>query len=192
MDLGSLLGNVATGGILGAVGGIAQAGLQMWQAKQAADHEKEMKSLDQAHEKDRWAHDLETAKFESEAKTKLAEIDATTQTFVADANLMAGSFTTLDKRTFSTDASAEKFPTLFALVDFTRGIIRPWITLYMDFILTLLCAWVTYETIKHFPGVLTDGTLKDVFKALVEAIIFMSTTATMWWFAARGMKVSIK
>jgi hypothetical protein len=192
MDLGSLIGNVASGGILGAVGGIAQGALQMWQAKQAADHEREMRVIDHAHEASRWSHDLEIAKFESEAKTKLAEIDSETKKSLADTQALADSFTA-DKRTFATDEVVGKFPTLFALVDFVRGIIRPWITLYLDFVLTILCGWVTYEVIHYFPQVLTQGnTMADVFKSLVEAIIFMSTTSTMWWFAARGIKVSLK
>ena len=191
MDLGAILGNVASGGILGAIGGIGQAALQMWQAKQAAEHEREMKILDNGHEKDRWAHDLDVAKFESEAKTKLAEIDSTTQIAVADANALVASMEA-DKRTYTTDAVVEKFPTLFALVDFVRGIIRPWITLYLDLVLTALCIWVTYEMIHYFPELLKGDTLADVFKSLVEAVIFMSTTSTMWWFAARGIKVSLK
>lgn len=192
MDIGSLLGNVATGGVLGALGGIGQAALSMWQAKQAAEHEREMKVLGDAHEVARWAHDLETAKFESEAKTKLAEIDSATQTSLADARSLQASLEA-DKRTFATDEVVGKFPRLFAFVDFVRGLIRPWITLYLDFVLTVLCVWVTYEVLKHFPEVLTKGdTLADVFKSLVEAVIFMATTATMWWFAARGIKVNLK
>lgn len=190
MDLGSLLGNVATGGLLGAVGGIAQAGLQMWQDKQKADHETELKKLDQVHDIARWAHDLELAKFESQAKTVLAEIDQSTKEFLADRTAMQASFDA-DKRAYATDAVTEKFPTLFAIVDFVRGIIRPWITLYLDFVLTVLCIWVTYEMLHYYPKD-AAASFPEVFKSLIEAIIFMSTTSTMWWFAARGAMRSAK
>lgn len=191
MDLGSLIGNVASGGILGAVGGIAQAGLQMWQAKQAADHALEMKKLDQGQEKDRWAHDLEMAKFESQSKQVLAEIDMSKTVRVEDLKALSASFEA-DKRSYATDGTAEKFPTLFAIVDFVRGVIRPWITIYLDMVLTVLCIWVTYEVMHFYPEVMKSGSLETIFKSLVEAIIFMSTTSTMWWFAARGIKVSLK
>lgn len=190
MDLGALLGNVATGGLLGAVGGIAQAGLSMWQEKQKADHETELRKLDQAHDAARWDHDLELAKFESQAKTTLAELDASTKEFLADRTAMQASFDA-DKRAYASDTVAEKYPTLFAIVDFVRGIIRPWITLYLDFVLTVLCIWVTYEMLHYYPKE-ASASFPEIFKSLIEAVIFMSTTSTMWWFAARGTMRTMK
>lgn len=191
MDIASIfgaLGNAATGGVLGAVGGIAQAGLNLWQYKQQAAHEVDMKKIDNQHEEARWGHDLELAKYESQSKQVLAEIDAGARKDVADAGALSASFES-DKRSYSTEAGASQFPRLFAFVDFIRGITRPFITVYLDMLFTALAVWVTWELVKSYPSFWKDGkVLVETFQSLIDAVIFMSTTATMWWFAARGIE----
>lgn len=190
MDIASIfgaLGNAATGGVLGAIGGIAQAGLNLIQYRQQAAHELEMKKLDNVHESERWDHDLKLATYEADSKLKLAEVSAATEQFAADSAALAASFAN-DKRAYATDSAAERYPLLFAMVDFVRGMTRPAITVYLNALFAILATWITYELMTRFPTFWGDGkSLTSIFESLIDALIFMSTTATMWWFAARGM-----
>lgn len=146
------------GGIVGLVGGIAEKvtayktkKLELELEKQKFANEIALKKVDAEIMKEEWA-----------ARTKVADIEATAKVEAEDAKAFAESFK-LEPKTFG-----------IRWLDAFRGSIRPFLTLY-------LCAVTTLMYVR------TDGATIDA-QSVVDTILFLTVTACSWWFGSRGVK----
>lgn len=168
----------ASGGIFGILGALFKHGLEVYQ-----ETKKEQQSLLLLKENN--AHELlmadkQAALMQLEAKNaiKLADINVTGEIEKASYGALEASYEA-DKATYST---APTSPWLIA-VDVVRGMIRPSLTLYFAIFLTVL----TVMVFMNLPSSVyeNEAFLKSTFYRLVDALIFLGTSAVGWYFAAR-------
>lgn len=157
-----MISDLVFGGITGLVGGIAQKWadyktkkLEIELAKQKAEHEIAMRKVD-----------AEIMSQEFAGRVKVADIEADGKAFAASFN---------EPTLYSEKVNPnEKQGWLLVVVDFLRGIVRPFLTLY-------LCGITTVMYLR------TDGGRIDP-QSVVDTVLFLTTTATCWWFGSRGKK----
>jgi hypothetical protein len=97
-----------------------------------------------------------------------------------------------DKATYLTDAQAgAPWPVkvLLGLVDFVRGLMRPGLTAYSAWLLTMAAWWLQELNAKaSAAGVgaaLTQAQLHELTVQVLGTIIYMATTTSVWWFGVR-------
>lgn len=73
---------------------------------------------------------------------------------------------------------------LLLLVDFTRGMIRPGMTIYTMYLLTCLLLWVQllFNTSKL---VLDSDQVLNLVAQVVDTITYLSVSLATWWFGLR-------
>jgi hypothetical protein len=183
--IANLLESSLSGGLIGGIGGFIQSGINAYtQTKQLAI-QKEMQLQQFAHEAKKWDNDLEITRLEIANKLELAELDAEKERQVVDLKALTESFNA-DKPTFTPEAGREKYAGWFVIVDFWRGIMRPAITAYYSTIFGIFAAWLTWTLFTGHKNLITADWVISQFKSLVDALIFITTTVTLWWFAARA------
>lgn len=170
----------ASGGIFGIVGALAKHGLEIWQAKKKA--EADLALIQEQNRHEALMADKRTAEIELEAKNAvaLAEITRAKETDVAAYAALAASYDT-DKATYS---DSPQSPWMVG-VDVARGLIRPLLTLVFSVGLMVMLA-VIYKNVPE--SVSADPKfLEATFYRLIDALIFLATSAVGWWFAQRGV-----
>ena len=155
-----ILTDLMFGGLTGLVGGIAQKvadyktkklELEMLQKKTEA--EIQLRRVDAEIMAQEWA-----------ARTKVAEIETASADFKASFNepvLYSEKVTPTVRQGW-----------LLVLVDFLRGFVRPFLTLYL----------VVVTTVMYLR---TDGGAINA-QSVVDTILYLSVTACTWWFGSRG------
>jgi len=189
--LASLFDAAAGGGILGAAGGLVNRWMDFKTEKFKAEQAVKLKDKEQAHEKDRWAHDKAMTELEIQHKTVIAEMDKEKETQLADLNALLKSFE-YDKPTYTAPGAAEKFGGWFVFVDVWRGIIRPAATTYFSFVYTGFAAYLTYQLFTRYPQLVTGKWVEDNFGDVTRALTFLTITSVTWWFAARSSSMPRK
>lgn len=183
MDIGTLLagiGSAASGGLLGVFG----TGIKMWadhkaeQAKQA--FELQMRKLDQ--EEMTLEHSLRMKEVEAQAKRDIAvaqqsrmatEAQASADIEQAEIQLRQSSYS-MDKASYGG-----------GVVDAIRGLMRPTLTLYF----AILMAVIAYQLMQINNGQWLDQSeAQSMLKDVINACIFLTTTAVTWWFGSRPIK----
>ena len=70
-------------------------------------------------------------------------------------------------------------------VDNIRGLMRPILTIYFALLMSVL----TYQLIKLNGGAFMNASeAQSMLKEIVNAIIFLTTTAVTWWYGSRPVK----
>ncbi|PIP98536.1 MAG: hypothetical protein COW76_20455 [Shewanella sp. CG18_big_fil_WC_8_21_14_2_50_42_11] len=183
MDIGTILagiGSAASGGLLGVFG----TGIKMWadhkaeQAKQA--FELQMRKLDQ--EEMTLEHSLRMKEVEAETKRDIAvasqnrlatEAQAAADVEQGEMALVKSSYR-MDKATYGG-----------GFVDAIRGLMRPTLTLYF----AILMAVISYQLMQINNGQWLDASeAQTMLRDVVNACIFLATTAVTWWFGSRPVK----
>ena len=180
----SLFGSLASGGVLGLVGGLIQKFMDANARKEEIKRELEVMRLQHDHDMESKKADREYMQEEAKNAVVLAGLQTQKELDISDRAAMAASYEN-DKRSYAGDtASNSKW---FILVDVVRGLTRPVLTVSLDVALVALATFVCWMIWKRMPEVAQDpALLVATFNELIKALVFMSTTATMWWFAARG------
>lgn len=167
--------NAVSGGLTGLLGTVF-SGLIMW--KENADkrkHELEMRRVD-----------IEERKTEAEITLKQTNAETEAARFVGELNAFQAS-QRADKATYSIKDPSN--PWLIA-VDVVRGLIRPVLTIGLVIITTI----ITFDAIEAMGGY--DQFLEvqgaQIVIDLVLALVYMTTTAVLWWFGTRALDKSIK
>jgi len=170
----------ATGGILGVVGALFKQGLEAYQERKKA--EASLLLLQEQNKHELLMADKQAALIELEAKNAvtLAELNAQKETDVASYAALNASYES-DKATYS---DAKTSPWMIA-VDAVRGFIRPFLTLIFSLTLIVL----TVVLIVNVPDALSGNPeyLKETLYRLLDAVIFIGTSAILWWFAMRPL-----
>jgi hypothetical protein len=155
-----MISDLVFGGITGLVGGIAQK----WADYKTKKLELEMQQKKHENEIAMRKVDAEIMQQEWAARTKVAEVEADSKAFEASHN---------EPELYSEKvAPTVKQGWLLVFVDFLRGIVRPFLTLY-------LCAVTTVMYMR------TDGGSINP-QSVVDTVLFLTTTAVCWWYGSRG------
>lgn len=170
----------ASGGIFGIFGALGKHALEIWQAKQKAAADLQLLIEQNKHEALMADKRAEEIKLEAEHAVALAEINRQKETDIASYSALTASYES-DRATYS-DAKAS--PWMIA-VDFVRGMIRPILTAVFSIALIVGAAWL-YKNVPDSVSASPDF-LKSTFYRMVDALIFLSTSAVGWWFAQRGV-----
>lgn len=171
LEILSILGSATGGGILGIAGNFLKSRSEL-----------KTKEVDHKHELATRLHDIQEMELEAtlrrdqielenEGKLALANVEAQRSQDIAASELMAASFSA-DKATYGG-----------GIVDTLRGLIRPLITVYLMVVFTLLCFKITNMVIDL--EIMNDQELIELYKELINSIIFLTTTAVCWWFGSR-------
>lgn len=155
-----ILTDLMFGGLTGLVGGIAQKvadyktkklELEMMQKKTEA--EIALRRVDAEIMAQEWA-----------ARTKVAEIETASEDFKASFN---------EPTLYSEKVAPSKNQGwLLVLVDFLRGFVRPFLTLYLVVVVTVMYLRTEGGTINA--------------QSVVDTILYLAVTACTWWFGSRG------
>jgi len=157
-----MISDIIFGGLTGLIGGIAQKvadyktkKLELELLQKKTDAEIQLRKVDAEIMAQEWA-----------ARTKVAEIETASEDFKASFN---------EPELYSEHVKPTKQQGwLLIFVDFLRGIVRPFLTLY-------LCAVTTVMYLR------TDGGTINP-QSVVDTVLFLTTTAVCWWFGSRGAK----
>ncbi len=170
-----LVTNAVSGGLTGLLGTVF-SGLMMW--KENADKrafEIEMRKMDISERKAEAEITLKQIEAESEAARVQGELTA----FTASLNS--------DRASYS--VGTDKHLAL-VIVDVVRGLIRPVLTVALVWVMTV----VTFDVIEASGGyedfISREGS--QVGSELIGALIYMTTTAVLWWYGARSVSKSLK
>jgi gas vesicle protein len=160
-----LLGG-ATGGIVGVVGGLFRAWLDVRATRDRQEHEYKLRQLDASLEAAQQRHEIQMAA----AGRQRAQTEAMIARDVGELN----AFTT------SLRESEQRYG---GWVDQWRGAMRPGITTYVLLALTLWTAlfWSEFGGLQAF----TPDEGRSMLRQLINAWVFLSTGAVGWWFAIR-------
>ena len=172
LEILSMLGSATGGGLLGVAGNFLKSRSEL-----------KAKELDHKHELATRIHDIEEMQLEAvlrkeqislenEGALALANVEAQRSQDVAASGLMVASFTA-DKATYGG-----------GIVDTIRGLIRPLITVYLLVAFTVLCFKITTMVVGL--DAMNSDELIELYKELIHSVIFLTTTATCWWFGSRA------
>lgn len=178
MDLLSIVTNVLSGGVTG----LAGAALQRY-----ADYKN--KQLDLALDKQRGDQELEKRKLDNEimkseyaGKLQVAQTEGVTAQEVAATQAFGASLFHEPDR-YSSGSVTKNQMWWLVFLDFVRGITRPLLTVY-------LCALTTYIWWQVRQLIATedlDGeSVLDIWKLVVNTILYLTTTCILWWFGVRN------
>lgn len=161
-----IFSSAGMGGIIGLAGGIASKWLEYKTIGQKLAFEKQMalirtKELEMEMKQALALADkqMEIAQVEGEIQKDVAEMAAFTESQKAGQKVYGG------------------------WVDQVRGLMRPVITVYLLAISSFLTVliWGTLGGLEAFP----PEKLQDLFVYLVNASVFLTVTAVLWWFGSR-------
>lgn len=168
----------ASGGIFGIFGALFKHGLEVWQETKREQQSLLLLKENNLHELAMADKQAEMIVLESKNALKLADVTVTGEIESSAYEALQASYEA-DKATYS---SAPTSPWLIA-VDVVRGMIRPSLTLYFAIFLTVLTIMV-YNNLPE--AVYADQSfLASTFYRLIDALIFLGTSAVGWYFAAR-------
>ncbi len=163
MDILSLGGSGLLGGLFGAVA----SGLGRIVGIYEMREKRQDRTLEMAHEKDQWAHELDLQSLQIKARTEETESEfklAQTQ----------GSWTGLASSVTADGA----LPASYRWVDAVRALTRP--------ILTVLI-WAVF-TVLFFASLtarLPAATGASLTVSFIDSVTFAASTALAWWFGDR-------
>ena len=167
----SLAGSAAGGGILGVAGNWLKSRGERKLIKMQNEHAVSMRKLDQG-------------EMRLEAELALQQIEATNKGKLALANVEAQrafdvAATELQKQSYNADKATYGG----GWVDKIRGLMRPTITVFLLIVTTYIA--VTLTGILGGLDSLPSDELFNLYITIINAIVFLTTTAVTWWFGTR-------
>ena len=148
--------SILTGGATGLLGTALSAGIGYFERRQRYQQEMELRRLD-----------LEITRAESESAERIAAIEAESNDNAAAMKALEASHRSATVRWSRGDSA------WFVFVDVVRGLIRPVLTLGF-----LGLAAAIYFRLPVDPSV-------DVGARLIDTVLYLATTTTLWWFGTR-------
>lgn len=191
MEIGQLisgLGSIATGGITGLVGAVVSNVVEVWKQKQQLDilkenhaHEQAMKDKDAAIMAQEWTQRTKIAQTEGDAAKDVAASGAFAKSFDTEPKSYAAGI----KAPENGFAQATGWIIMVAL-DAIRGVIRPGLTLYLAWIATEMYNEQRALIAIHSAGKVDPIALALVHGRIVDTLLYLFTTCTLWWFGSRN------
>lgn len=167
MEWFDLIGNAATGGVLGVVGSIIGGVTKYFQRKQ----EMEEAGRERAHELAMIEMQMKQGQSETENELKIIEAQVAGQ-------MKAGSY----------DLGI-KHQGVSGWVNNIRSLFRPFLTLTLWVLSMAALLLVTWPLYSDGAGVviLTAAETVDLIRYVVQSIVFSASAATLWWFGDRAL-----
>lgn len=169
--LTDIFSTVATGGITGVIGSVF-TGIMAYKEKGAQRaHEKQMRDLDIQERK-------------AEAEISLKQVEAETEGQIAMGELQAfNTSLSSDQARYATGANEHW---AFVIVDVIRGLMRPALTVGLSY---ALCQ-VIFDVIEALGGweVVVAAQGMSIVNDLIQSLIYVTTTAIVWWFGSRAVQ----
>lgn len=180
MDIVSLITSAFGGGLTGLIGGAVQKvfeyktkKLEIEAAKEKYTHEVALRKVDAEIMKEEWA-----------ARTKVADIEATAKIEVADSAAFAESLKTENKNYLDyLDKLNDKQDWFFVILEFIRGSIRPFLTVYLCGVTTLI--YLKAARLLS-ADVILPGMAYDLLTQIINTVLYVTTTCVLWWFGTRN------
>jgi hypothetical protein len=181
MDIFSGIASVLSGGVTGLIGTVAQKVFEF-----------KTKQLEIELQKEKFANDVEMKKAEAAimaqewaARTQVAKIETEGASDVADSKAFAVSLASEPQR-YATGTLSEKQNWFMVVLDFMKGIIRPFLTLYLCAITTVL--YISAR--KLVPDMVSVDDALAMVSKITDTLLYLFVTCTCWWFGSRGTKKS--
>lgn len=187
--LGMLVSGVLSGGATGLIG----VGIQRWFDYKNRQQDIEIVKLN-------LANTVELSKLESDRARIQADISLTESNnnlemslALADsealqASIAADSTQYLDKAAQRKRGWVANLVTLMmATVDFTRGMLRPGMTIYLCILVTAMFTWAQELAAAHGVNI-TASQVSDLINQIIATVLYVFTTITLWWFGSRPAK----
>lgn len=146
--------------------------------------------LDIALEQQKFSHELALRKVDAEimaqewaARTQVASVEAEGRSDVADSQAFAASFT--EPMRYAEGIKATRAQGwLLVLLDFFRGIVRPGLTIYLCVLTTLI--YLHCRELLAVPDLLAPTEAIDLLRLVINTVLYLTTTAVLWWFGTRN------
>lgn len=168
----------ASGGIFGILGALAKHGLEIWQAKSKASADLLLLQEHNRHELQMADKRAEEIRLEAEHAVKLGEIARQKETDVAAYSALESSYEQ-DRATYTSGSRSR----LLVYVDVVRGLVRPVLTALFSLALIYATFWLLRTVPVNMAG--EAAYLEGTLYRMVDALLFLATSAVGWWFAAR-------
>ena len=150
------LGAILSGGATGLLGTAISAGIGWIERRQRHQQELELRRID-----------LEMTKAEAASAERVAAIEAESAQSTAELRAIEQSHRQAGGRWSSGDSA------WLVAVDVVRGLIRPLLTL----------AFLALAAVIYFR--LPTPEVPDVAARMVDTVLYLATTTTLWWFGTR-------
>lgn len=176
---GTAISSIFAGGATGLLGAALQRlfdwlkvkqDLQLFQAK--ASHELAMRQQDALLMEKEWTGRLRVAEAETAGKVG-----------VADAQAFEASLLREPERYSYAPTLTPWQQWVMVLLDFARGIIRPFLTAYLCVFVTYI--WFQVRALLSMEDLDADSVIQ-IWKTVVATILYVWTTVTLWWFGTRS------
>ena len=167
--------DIFSSGGLGAITGLVGG----WLAKKEA---RKMRELEFEIEKENRKYDLAELKLEHTQQLTIQQLDIELAELEGDMEIAS-----TEADAFLQSIKEQGKSTGNAIFDGFKSMVRPFITFWLLFELSMLSSELAELTggLKNLPIV----DLSTMYLSVVNAIIFLATTATGWWFASRKGQV---
>lgn len=176
MDILGAVTSILGGGITGLAGTVIQS-VYTYKSKQ----------LDIDLEKTKAANELEQRKLDGQlmaqewaARTQVATITAQSETDKADAAALAASYATEPQQYSEKSLLTHSQEWVMVMLDALKAVIRPSMTIYLC-VLTSLIYFQTRALVSA-----GQGDSFALLERLVNTILYLFTTVTLWWFGSRN------
>lgn len=191
--LGTLISSVLSGGATGLLGIFIQ---RFFDAKSKAqdiqviklnhDNALALRRIDIEVSKMEWEGRLQVADREAQAEELRALAEERSRLVEAEERSYAASLDA-DRATYLTADAQKKNKwavILMGIVDFSRGMVRPCLTLYLVALAHVMFNWA--RNIAATKGVeLTAVEVKEIIMTIITTLLYLATVAVVWWFGTR-------
>lgn len=126
------------------------------------------------------------AQKQAEAHVQSAELDVQARADEAAARSYVASLEADRARYLDADAqrSSRLARWAMALVDFTRGMVRPVLTAYLVVVAHLMFYWAQ-QLAAQYGKQLSADQVHNLILQIVGTLLYLATTAVVWWFGSR-------
>jgi hypothetical protein len=80
---------------------------------------------------------------------------------------------------------------LFGFVEWLRGFMRPFLTIYLTFLTTAITYLSWHILQKNTTGVLTVAAATALWETVTSTVIYLTVSCVTWWFGDRAMAKAI-
>lgn len=191
--IGTLLTSILSGGATGLLGIL----IQRWFDYKNRSQDLELVRLNHAQARELAQIEADTARRAAEAQehiaqsqaaaeVRAAELDAQARADEAAARSLIASYE--HDRALYLDAQAQRSSRVarwaMTLVDTVRGLVRPVLTAYLVVVATVMFLWARDLAERHGAS-LTPTQVHELITQIVATLLYLATTAVVWWFGTR-------
>lgn len=192
--IGTLLSSIVSGGATGLLGVLLQRFFDM----KAKQNDLEILRVNNAHAlamaqmaieqtKAEWASRENIASTEASARMEAARIDAMARADEVEGSLQEASYKN-DRATFLSGAVLKSKSRVvlwsMAVVDATRGLVRPVLTAYLVAISHLMYLDMA-QLLESKGAALEVSMVQQLVVQIISTLLYLATVAVVWWFGTR-------